>query len=473
MIQPFELLEKAFTNSPNSIGMVSESRAYTFSEMLNLSQALAAKFRAQGVRPNEVVSTFLPPDLDWLSTLGIFHEAAVPVSLWGVGAVKNLNVSWFVGSKFHDSVPRQQTIVLDGNSWQSYATDLPGHPRTLFARPDKPMRYVMTSGTTGAPKAVAFTGGNIQARLAQLGSYWADSRPELNFMGLSTTGGFFTALASLEHGYPYMAEVAVNRSAIERAKEYEIKVIAGSPAQIGQALRLIREDKLQLPSLLEVRIAGSLPTERLISAIHNDLGVPVRSVYGSTEGGGVAVTMLKPGSDTSDLGELIAGIDLQIEPDEAGSGHIKYRGPGVSSGYLDNSVDDESFAHGWFYPGDRGHISANGHLILEGRTDEIMNFGGTKIIPEKVEEMARNFEGVTDAAVCLIEQHPGIEEVAIAVVGNSSVDLRALDKLLRARLPIGHPTIFTTSKQIPRNRMGKIIRNELKIQVLNDLNLSS
>jgi acyl-coenzyme A synthetase/AMP-(fatty) acid ligase len=183
--------------------------------------------------------------------------------------------------------------------------------------------------------------------------------------------------------------------------------------------------------------------------------------------------MLKPGSDTSDLGELIAGIDLQIEPDEAGSCHIKYRGPGVSSGYLDNSFDDESFANGWFYPGDRGHIAANGHLILEGRTDEIMNFGGTKIIPEKVEEMARNFEGVTDAAVCLIEQHPGIEQVAISVVGNSSVDLRALDKFLRARLPIGHPTIFTTSKQIPRNRMGKIIRNELKIQVLNDLNLSS
>jgi acyl-coenzyme A synthetase/AMP-(fatty) acid ligase len=102
-----------------------------------------------------------------------------------------------------------------------------------------------------------------------------------------------------------------------------------------------------------------------------------------------------------------------------------------------------------------------------------MNFGGTKIIPEKVEEMARNFEGVTDAAVCLIEQHPGIEQVAISVVGNSSMDLRALDKFLRARLPIGHPTIFTTSKQIPRNRMGKIIRNELKIQVLNDLNLSS
>jgi acyl-coenzyme A synthetase/AMP-(fatty) acid ligase len=452
--------------------MVSESRAHTFSEILNLSQALAVKFRAQGVRPNEVVSTFLPPELDWLSTLGVFHEAAVPVSLWGVGSVKNLKVSWFVGNKFHDSVPRQQTIVLDGSSWQSHAADLPGHPRTLFARPDKPMRYVMTSGTTGAPKAVTFTGGNIQARLAQLGTYWADSRPELNFMGLSTTGGFFTALAALKHGYPYMAEVAVNLSALKRAMDYQLKVLAGSPAQIGQALKLIREHNLQLPSIVEVRVAGSLPSQKLVSAIHESLGVPIKSVYGSTEGGGVAMTLLEPGDNTSDVGNLVPGIELEIETDAGTSGEIRYRGRGVSSGYLENSTTDESFLGGWFYAGDRGHISEHGRLILEGRSDEIMNFGGTKLNPEKVEELAKEYIGVIDAAVCLIERQAGIEEVAISIVGNPGVDLRGLDQMLRAKLPIGHPTIFTTSRQIPRNRMGKIIRNELKIQVLKDLNLS-
>jgi acyl-coenzyme A synthetase/AMP-(fatty) acid ligase len=189
------------------------------------------------------------------------------------------------------------------------------------------MRYVLTSGTTGSPKAVTFTGNNIQARLNQLSSYWADSRPELNFMGLSTTGGFFTALAALKHGYPYMAELAVNRTAIERASEYGIKVLAGSPAQIGQALQVIREHKLSIPSLVEVRLAGSLPSQQLISAIYDDLGVEVKSVYGSTEGGGVAVAMLRPGDDTSDLGELISGIELEIEADPDKSGPIRYRGP--------------------------------------------------------------------------------------------------------------------------------------------------
>ena len=469
MIQPFELLENAASRHPNQIGMVGESRVYTFQEMLGIAQGLAAKFHTQDLRPRQVASTFLPPDLDWLSTLAIFHEAAVPVSLWGTGSVSNLNVSWFVGTSLHPSVPKQQTIILDSNDLKPVAST---HPRTLFARPDKPMRYVLTSGTTGSPKAVTFTGGNIQARLDNLGTYWADERPELNFMGLSTTGGFFTALAALQHGYPFMAELAVNPSAIERAKEHHIKVLAGSPSQVGHALKLMKEHNLQIPSLEEVRIAGSSPSEKLISAIHNDLGVPVKSVYGSTEGGGVAFTMLSPGDDTSNLGQIVDGIELEVETSDGPSGRIRYRGPGVSPGYMESAGDDSSFVDGWFYPGDLGHISETGHLILEGRSDELMNFGGTKLNPEKIEALAKEFAGVTDAAVCLVERVPGIEEVAIAVVGESALDLRALDQMLRAKLPIGHPTVFTRGQEIPRNRMGKVVREELKKQIVADLRLN-
>jgi acyl-coenzyme A synthetase/AMP-(fatty) acid ligase len=471
MIQPFELLEKAIERSPNDIGLVSPTRSYTFSQMREISRSLAKNFSDRGVKPRQIVSTFLPPDQDWLSTLAIFHEAAVPVSLWGIGTVSKLDVSWFVSNELRPGIPSQQTILIE-KGFDNPQPDDADHQRTLFARPDKPMRYVMTSGTTGAPKAVTFTGDNIQARLNQLGSYWADSRPELNFMGLSTTGGFFTALASLQHGYPFMAEVAVNLSALQRAKEHGIQVLAGSPAQIGRALTMVREHKLQFPSLVEVRVAGSLPSQNLVSAIHNDLGVPVKSVYGSTEGGGVAIRMLKPGEDTSDIGDLVPGIELEIQPENGSSGLIRYRGPGVSPGYLEDSNLDSSFKDGWFYPGDSGHISSNGHLVLEGRADELINVGGTKLNPAIVEELANEFDGVLDSAVCLIERVPGIDEVSIAIVGNQTVDMRRLDQILRAKFPIGHPTIFVNVGLIPRNRMGKIVRDELKGKILSELKLN-
>jgi long-chain acyl-CoA synthetase len=471
MIQPFEMLETAVSRNPHTVGLIGENHQYSFLQMWERSKALASNFHGQGVKPRQVVSTFLPPDLDWLTTLAVFHEAAVPLSLWGVGLVDNLNVSWFVGTDFHKSVPPQKTIIVDGVSVHSDSRDQTNHQRVLFARPDKPMRYVMTSGTTGAPKAVTFTGSNIQARLDQLHGYWADRRPELNFMGLSTTGGFFTALASLEHGYPYMAERAVNLSALERAKEHKVQVLAGSPAQIGQALMLFRDHKLRLPDLVEVRLAGSQPSEKLVSAIHAELGVKVKSVYGSTEGGGVAVTFLEPGDHISDAGEVIPGIELEIRTEDGASGKIRYRGPGVSTGYLEGSGADSSFVDGWFYPGDSGHISENGHLVVEGRDDEILNVGGIKINAANVEEFAKKFDGVIDAAVCLVERVPGIEEVAVAVVGVKGLDLRGLDRVLRANFPIGYPTIFTTFQQIPRNRMGKTVQDELRDQILRDLKL--
>ena len=471
MIQPFELLEKAAIRSPDEIGLVSESRVLTFRQMWEQSQHLATKFHSAGVLPRQVVSTFLPPDLDWLATLAIFHEAAVPVSLWGVGTITNLNVSRFVSINPHNSVPSKQTIILEEALLDIADQSEQRHQRTLFARPDTPMRYVLTSGTTGAPKAVTFTGGNIQARLDQLHTYWADSRPELNFMGLSTTGGFFTAMAALQHGYPYISEVEINRSSIERANQYGVKVLAGSPTQIGQALQLLREHKLSIPSLVEVRVAGSQPSQKLVAAIHDELGVAVKSVYGSTEGGGVAMTMLRPGDNSSDVGELVSGIELEIDTDDGNAGPIRYRGLGVSPGYIDTATDESSFIEKWFYPGDHGYFSESGRLILQGRSDELLNFGGTKLNPEAVEQLANQFDGVLDSAICLIEQNPGIEEVAIAVVGNEALDLRALDKFLRAKSPIGHPTVFTTATEIPRNRMGKIVRSELRNQILKDLKL--
>jgi fatty-acyl-CoA synthase/long-chain acyl-CoA synthetase len=166
---------------------------------------------------------------------------------------------------------------------------------------------------------------------------------------------------------------------------------------------------------------------------------------------------------------MVTGIELGVEASDSPSGRIRYRGPGVSPGYMESTGDDSSFVDGWFYPGDLGHISETGHLILEGRSDELMNFGGTKLNPEKIEALAKEFAGVTDAGVCLVERVPGIQEVAIAVVGENTVDLRKLDQVLRAMFSIGHPTIFTRAQEIPRNRMGKVVREELNKQIVKDL----
>ena len=69
-----------------------------------------------------------------------------------------------------------------------------------------------------------------------------------------------------------------------------------------------------------------------------------------------------------------------------------------------------------------------------------------------------------DAAAFAVERVPGLPEVGLAVVTQVGCDLRELDRQLRARLPLGHPTAFWSVAEIPRTRLGKPMRAMLSEQ---------
>ena len=335
----------------------------------------------------------------------------------------------------------------------------------------------MTSGTTGRPRGVELSVRAVEHRLANLHRYWTDARVEVNLMGLSTTGGFHTALAALQHGSPYLAVDIADDRFLRVAADARAQVLCGSPVQVGQTMRLLRDKSLTLPHLTEVRTAGALPTAALLTQVAEQLAVPVRGIYGSTEGGGVAMRMLHLGGELSNVGAPISGIELDIA-DENGSsaprgesGDVRYRGPGLASGYTADDAE-QSFRDGWFFPGDRGHLTPTGTLVIEGRTSEIVNVGGVKVDPATVDAAVEGFPGVLDAGTFIIEQVPGVPELGLAVVADATCDLRALDQLLRQRLPGKHPTVFGQVSVIPRNRMGKVERARLTAEFARRLNLS-
>ena len=195
--------------------------------------------------------------------------------------------------------------------------------------------------------------------------------------------------------------------------------------------------------------------------------MPVRGVYGSTEGGGAATRMLASTDDPARVGAPVAGVELQIVdeqdaplPDGA-EGRVRYRGRGLAAGYLENgSIVDGDVRRGWFCPGDSGALH-EGELVLGGRDSELLNVGGAKIDPARVDALACDLTGVRDAAAFPLERKPGIVELGLAVVAEPHVDLRALDAHLRSTLPTGFPTVFGRVAEVPRNRMGKVQRHLL------------
>ena len=481
MFSPVARLRAHANDHPDTDAMITADRTWTFAELDRTVSAVAVRLRSLGVAPRQLVAIDLPAAEEWIITLATFLLAARSVSLSGVGDVGGIRPDVMVGAPGRRTFAAATVITVDAG-WidrvvaEAAVAGYPEAPVVLYARSDAICRVVLTSGTTGVPCAAKLSVAAVEHRLANLHHYWTDERTELNFMGLSSTGGFHTALANLKHGTPYVAASVADARVFRAAAAAGIEVLAGSPVQVGRALALMSHERIVFSQLREVRIAGAAASPALVAAISETLAVPIKSVYGSTEGGGVTMRMLAVSDDPADAGRVVHGVTLQIVDDHdspvaAGvSGGVRYRGPGLATGYLMPDAD-ASFRRGWFYPGDRGSLTTDGSLMLEGRTAELVNVGGVKIDPARIDAAIDGFAGVIDAATFIIEQRPGIAELGLAVVADDSCDLRALDRMLRDTLPGSHPTVFGQVAEIPRNRMGKVERTQLTAEFRRRLNL--
>src|SRR6185436_8460719 len=86
-------------------------------------------------------------------------------------------------------------------------------------------------------------------------------------------------------------------------------------------------------------------------------------------------------------------------------------------GYADGSGENgDAFVNGWLRSGDLGHLDADGFLFITGRVKEIINRGGEKISPRRVEEALLEHPAIAHAAAFAVP-HPVLgENVAVAVV---------------------------------------------------------
>ncbi|MCU1513572.1 MAG: hypothetical protein JWO10_662, partial [Microbacteriaceae bacterium] len=382
MFAPLADLDRHASERPDEIALSTPGREHTFAQLKSAVDAVAIRLRGAGVAPRNVVAIDLPAALEWIVDLALLRLATRSVSLRGVPSVGSLALDVLLTEPGKQSASAGLVMVID-DAWLADAVSGASGVAPLigYPRPDSVFRLMLTSGTTGIPRAAAYSVAALEYRRHGLDRYWADGRAELNFMALSTTGGFHTGIADLRHGQAHLAVDYIDEEAMRFAAAAHIRVLCGSPIQIAGALQVLATHGIELPELEEVRMAGSSPSATLMHLIADRLRVPVKGIYGSTEGGGVTMRMLQAEDDLLDVGQPLPGFELQIvndigEPVPAGTeGLVRYRGPGLVSGYYDaGSVTP--FAGGWFAPGDIGMLAHNDSLVLGGRTAELINVGG-------------------------------------------------------------------------------------------------
>jgi acyl-coenzyme A synthetase/AMP-(fatty) acid ligase len=247
--------------------------------------------------------------------------------------------------------------------------------------------------------------------------------------------------------------------------KYPIRTVIGSPIQISSFLDIQAQTGTKLPLLKTVIMGGSPPSDQLVERIKSQIDCKIYNAYGSTEAGLIAMSRLGIGQPEGAW--ISPHMELQIVDDNGSElpamsvGHIRYRRENMATSYYKNpDATSRFFKDGYFYPGDLGFIDHQGRLVLEGRSTDVINLGGVKINPERIESIALAQLGVRDCAAFAAISSSGVEELAIALVVDGDFNQENFEKAMEKKSP--HPIRKAAIvPNIPRNETGKIQRHLL------------
>ena len=375
-----------------------------------------------------------------------------------------------------------------------------------------------TSGTTGPPKGVPLSHGNIVSQLdaaAEVDLIKGGDRVLLPLPLHHVYPFVIGMLAPLALGLPLIVPFSLSGQQLLRAlREGEVTAIIGVP-RLYSALYSGIEARVKssgwiAPRLFRVCLAASGFARQwfgfrvgklLFRSVHKVFGENLRLLasggaaldpglawklealgwqvaigYGLTETSPLLTVKLPDKSPPDSAGKPVAGVEIRIESSavekkERVNGHevgeVIARGPSVFSGYrnLPDKTDEAFTENGWFRTGDLGYFDDNGELHLLGRLSTLIKTeSGEKIQTEDVEAAYAEESAIRDIGV-LGEKG---KLVALIVPDRASSDdgKKAVRKAVEAaseRLP-SHQRISDyaiTPDALPRTRLGKIQRHRL------------
>lgn len=298
---------------------------------------------------------------------------------------------------------------------------------------DDPAVVLFTSGSSGAPKAVALSARsvivnqhNLLTRSRRLPQNLDPEAPQP--VGLVCTplfhiGGISNALTNLITG-GRLVLTAGRFDAGEILQLIETERVGAWGGVPTMAVRVLEHPKFEsydLSSLRSFPLGGApLPRtllQRLTAKLPQLEKRGLANTWGMTETGGFMTVAgnadleARPGT----VGRPYPVVELRIDdPDATGSGEVLVRAPTIMLGYL--GIDDGTVdAEGWLHTGDLGHLDDAGYLYLDGRSKDIVIRGGENIACAHVERVLLSHPAVVEAAVVGLPHEDLGEELAAAI----------------------------------------------------------
>jgi len=318
-----------------------------------------------------------------------------------------------------------------------------------------------TSGTTGEPRLVELTEGNLRAA-AQGANALLDLAPGDRWLACLPThhiGGIAILYRCLLAGAGLVLEERFDAVAIlEQLESGAITHLSLVPTMLHRLLHEV--PGFVPPATLRVVLLGGAPARSSLVQAALDAGWPVCPSYGLTEAASQVATLYPPPARWAQglAGKPLSHVQVRIDA----AGRILLRGPGIARYRLDEAgrrcqVDDE----GWFTTSDLGRLDGEGRLWVLGRQDDVIITGGEKLHPAFLERELERCPGVAEVAVVGIEDARWGRRLVACYSGEASE--KVLERWAGERLQKHHrPRGFLRLSRLPRNALGKLQRRKLR-----------
>jgi len=327
---------------------------------------------------------------------------------------------------------------------------------------------MFTSGTTGDPKGVRLTLGNLVAS-ATASAFRLGVSPSdrwLCCLPVYHMGGLAPLLRCPLYGTALLLQTEFDADGTAGAlAEHEATGVSLVPTQLTRML----DAGWRPPRRLDSVLLGGAPARRELVERALDLGVPVFPTYGLTEAASQVATAT-PGTARSapgTVGEPLVVTDLRVVDadgttlDRGETGELVVDGPTVTPGYLDEDRTESAFSEHGLHTRDVGYVDGDGRLWVLGRADDTIVTGGENVHPREVVDVLRDHPAVEDAAVVGLSDEEWGQRVGALIVGDA--EPAAVEPFVRDRLA-GYklPKTWATVPELPRTPSGTVDREAVR-----------
>ena len=337
-----------------------------------------------------------------------------------------------------------------------------------------------TGGTTGRPKGVNITHGQIAVNISQRECSIPTRLDEERILCVMPLFHVFATSMCLHLSiYCRGALVILKRyhpaNTLEALEREQITLFPAGPTVFNGLLSYDGFKETDFTALRRC-VSGSAPlAEQTLKTWQQITNCPILEGYGQTEGGPV-ITMFPddeipiPGS----VGKPLPLTKVQIVDVQTGiqvlgpgeQGEIRVRGPQIMSGYR-NQLEETSKAlrDGWLYTGDIGEYDNKGYIYIRDRKKDMAIVGGYNVYPREIDEVLFSHPAVIEAATVGVPDSYRGELIHAYVVLRKGVKSSSENLILYCKKNLAKykvPSKITLINELPKTNIGKIDKGTLR-----------